>query len=134
MNNNNKMKTFKTKLKNKKNVVDELQYVRHGDQAPNAFVENAPKEKQSNLNPSDLDAISGGQYIPIKQDQLSGEGVNIKEVIEHEIEEVGRYPADARSCQVDQQSPFGEMESSGYRRVFKKDNVIYDLTSNEPLR
>ena len=124
-------KTIKTKLKLKKNVVDELQYVQHGDQAPNPYVENAPKLKQGNTNPSNNEAVSGGNYIPLKQDQLSGENIDGEL---HEYEEVGSYPADPITCKTNMESPNGKVEEVGYRRLFKRDGVIYDLTSNEPLR
>ena len=126
-------KLMKTRLKTRLHTVDELQYVRHGDKAPNPFVENGPKEKQSNLDPSDVNAVTGGNYVPLRQDQLTGEGVELNGSIWHEIGEKGSYPADSRSCRVDMHSPFGVLENVGYQRRFKKDGILYDLTSNEPL-
>jgi len=55
--------------------------VRQGDQPPNSYKDNAPKQKQPNYNLSTVNAVSGGKYIPITNQQLTGNGVNQKEKI-----------------------------------------------------
>jgi len=115
------MYKFKSKYKYCLSTIDELQYVIPGDQAPSSYQDNAPKQKQPNYNLSTVNAVSGGKYIPITNQQLTGNGVNQKEKIWHEH-------SYHNNTLVDGQTVFGTIRKFNKRRLFKKDNIIYDLT------
>ena len=116
------MYKFKTKYKYCLSTIDELQYVRPGESAPNSFKENSPKQKQANYNISNVVAISAGKYIPVSNNQLTGKGVNNKEKIWNEITQV-------KNTLVDGYTAFGILTKFNKRRLLKKDGIIYDLTS-----
>lgn len=116
------MNTFKTKYKSCSTTIDELQYVSQGDSTPNSYTDNAPKEKKANYNVNNVKAVSGGKQIYLQQDQLSGQGVSInKKIYNVSMELTNGY--------VDAGSPFGQIKNYGKRRLFKKNNTIYDLIS-----
>ena len=51
------MYKFKSKYKYCLSTIDELQYVRQGDQPPNSYKDNAPKQKQPNYTLSTVNAV-----------------------------------------------------------------------------
>jgi len=114
------MYKFKTKYKSCKAATDELQYIRHGDSVPSPFKDNAPSFKQSNYNYSIVSAVSGGKYIPMQTSQLTGKGVSTKAKIYNEFEE-------SNNNYIDSYNTFGKINRYSKHRLFKKDNVIYDL-------
>ncbi len=116
------MYEFKSKYKYCLSTIDELQYVRPGDQPPNSYKDNAPKQKQPNYNLSTVNAISGSKYVSINNQQLTGNGVNQNEKIWHEH-------SYHNNIMVDGQTVFGTIKNYNKRRLFKKNNIIYDLTS-----
>jgi len=103
------MYEFKSKYKYCLSTIDELQYVRPGDQQPN-------------YNLSTVNAISGSKYVSINNQQLTGNGVNQNEKIWHEH-------SYHNNIMVDGQTVFGTIKNYNKRRLFKKNNIIYDLTS-----
>ncbi len=108
---------FKTKYKSCLSATDELQYIRGTDPAPSAYKENAPREKKSNYTISNRVAISGGKYLPINSERLTGKGIDKSKNIYNPI-------------QINTQdafTTFSKLEGYNKRRVFKKDNIIYDL-------
>lgn len=116
------MYKFKTKYKSISNAIDELQYVRQGESAPNPFKYNAPKRKEANYNFSIVSPVSGGKYIPMQSAQLTGKGVLASSKIYNEYE-------GHDNSYVDSFNVFGKIERFAKTRLFKKNNVIYDLTS-----
>ena len=116
------MYKFKSKYKYCLSTIDELQYVRPGDQPPNSYKDNAPKQKQPNYNLSTVNAISGNKYVSINNQQLTGKGINQNEKIWHEH-------SYHNNTTVDGQTAFGAIKNYNKRRLFKKGNIIYDLTS-----
>jgi hypothetical protein len=115
------MYKFKTKYKSIFNAIDELQYVRQGESAPNPFKDNAPRRKEANYNFSIVSPVSGGKYIPINVKQLTGKGVSNKADIYNKYESLNNDHVDGFHV-------FGKIEKFSKRRLFKRDNVIYDLT------
>jgi len=114
------MNTFKTKYKSCLSATEEYQYIKRGDDAPSAFKENVPRQKQSNYKVSLIKAVSSGKNLYIQQDQLTGKGVNKKEKIYNEVEKnIGR--PESAHCTL------GKLDKWATRRLIKKDNVIYDL-------
>ena len=115
------MYKFKTKYKSSFGTTDELQYIRQGDSAPNSTTDTTPQFKQSNYNFSIVSAVSSGKYIPIQTSQLTGKGVSIKAEIYNEFTE-------SYNDYTDGFNTFGKINKYSKHRLFKKDNVIYDLT------
>jgi len=111
------MYDFKTKYKSCLSATDELQYVKQSDSSPNPFKENAPREKKANYNLSDRMAVSGGKYLTVTQEQLTGKGIDKTKNIYNEPE---------INC-IDAHTVFGKLEKWSHRRVLKKDGIIYDL-------
>jgi|TARA_R110000824_G_scaffold48714_2_gene137362 hypothetical protein len=114
------MYKFKTKYKSCFTTIDELQYIKAGDSVPNIFKDNAPKQKQANYNYSIVAPVARGKYIPIQQAQLTGKGVSNKIKIMNEYEEHSNDLVDGHTS-------FGVLNNCARRRLFKKDNIIYDL-------
>ena len=115
------MYKFKTKYKSCFTAIDELQYVRQGDSPPSPYKDNAPREKQANYNFSIVSPVSSGKHIPINSYQLTGKGVSSKADIYNEYESLDNDHVDGFHV-------FGKIEKFSKRRLFKRDNVIYDLT------
>jgi len=111
------MNNFKTKYKSCLSTTDELQYVKQSDSSPNPFKENAPREKKANYTISNVVAVSGGKYLPINQEQLSGKGVDKSKQIYNDID---INPLDGYTA-------LGKIDGWSNRRIFKKDGIIYDL-------
>jgi len=116
------MYKFKTKYKSIFNAIDELQYVRQGESIPNPFKDNAPRRKEANYDFSIVSPVSGGKYIPMNSAQLTGRGVSNNAEIYNEYE-------GHNNSYVDSYTVFGKIERFAKTRLFKKNNVIYDLTS-----
>ena len=108
---------FKTKYQSCLSATDELQYIRGTDPAPSTYKENAPREKKSNYTISNRVAISGGKYLPINQEQLSGKGVDTSKQIYNNID----------INLSDGHTALGKIDGWAKRRVYKKDGIIYDL-------
>tara|TARA_B100000029_G_scaffold403164_1_gene402876 strand:- start:1205 stop:1555 length:351 start_codon:yes stop_codon:yes gene_type:complete len=116
------MNTFKTKYKSCSTTIDELQYVSQGDPTPNSYNDNAPKERKANYNINNVKAVSGGKTVQLQQEQLSGQGVlKNKKIYNTNMELDNVY--------VDAVSPIGQIKNYAKRRLFKKNNTIYDLIS-----
>lgn len=113
------MSTFKTKLNSCLSATDELQYVNIGDSAPSLYQENAPRQKQSSYKISIVKAVSSGKNLHIQQEQLTGKGVNIKENIYKDIDNLNKLTPG--HC------TFSKMEDWSKQRRIKKNNIIYDL-------
>jgi len=111
------MYNFKTKYQSCLTATDELQYVKHSDTSPNQFKENAPREKKANYTISNRAAISGGKYLPITQEQLTGKGIDISKKI-YNTSEINT---------TDAFTVLGKIDKWSNRRVFKKNGIIYDL-------
>jgi|TARA_R110000803_G_scaffold14132_2_gene39379 hypothetical protein len=115
------MYKFKTKYKSSFGTTDELQYIRQGESAPQSTTDTTPQFKQSNYNFSIVAAVSSGKYIPIQTTQLTGKGVSNEAKIYNEFDESHNQFTDGYCT-------FGKMNKYSRHRLFKKDNVIYDLT------
>ena len=114
------MNTFNTKYKSCSTTIDELQYVSHGDTAPNPFKDNAPRERQANYNVSIVKAVSGGKYIAFNQPQLTGKGVLTNKKIYNES------PIHDNSYE-DASTALGVVKNYSKKRTLKRNNIIYDL-------
>ena len=114
------MYKFKTKYKSCFTAIDELQYVRQGDSPPSPYKDNAPREKQANYNFSIVSPVSGGKTIPMLTAQLTGKGVSAKAKIYNDYEACD-------NSYVESYNVFCRINKFSKRRLFKKDNVIYDL-------
>ena len=116
------MNTFNTKYKSCSTTIDELQYVSQGDSIPSSYNDTAPKERKANYNINNTKAVSGGKQVHIQQDQLSGHGVlSNKKIYNTNMELDNVY--------VDAVSQIGQIKNYGKRRLFKRNNTIYDLIS-----
>ena len=74
--------------------------------------------KNPNYTASHIKAVSGSKYLAIKANRLSGKGVNKEKNIYKDIE------VDKSSFCV-----FGKLDDIKHKRLFKKNNIIYDLIS-----
>ena len=106
------MNKFKTKYQFLPSTIDEMQYIKrdnsesmHNDQ--NLHFKNPIKELNSVF-----------KYLNIKSNRLSGKGVNKEKNIYKDIE------VDKSSFCV-----FGKLDDIKHKRLFKKNNIIYDLIS-----
>ena len=108
---------FKTKYQSCLSATNELQYIRPADSVPSAYKENAPREKKSNYTISSRVAISGGKYLSINSERLTGKGIDKSKKIYNPI----------KINTKDAYTTFGKIEEYNKHRVFKKDNIIYDL-------
>ena len=108
---------FKTKYHSCLSATDELQYIRSTDPAPNAYKENAPREKKSNYTISNRVAISGGKNLSINSERLTGKGIDVSKKIYNPIE----------VNTTDAFTTFAKIDGYNKHRVIKKDNIIYDL-------
>ena len=115
------MYKFKTKYKSCLSATDELQYIRQGDSPPSLSQDDAPKRKQANYDFSIVSPVSGGKSIPMQTAQLTGKGVSAKAKIYNEFTE-------SYNDYTDGFNTFGKINKYSKHRLFKKDNVIYDLT------
>lgn len=110
---------MKTKYKSCLSATEELQYITSGDNPANSFKENGPIEKAANYTMSTISAVSGSKYIVMQTDRLSGEGVSKEKKIYNTFKE--------KSIKKDSISTFGTIKKYSQNRVFKKNNIIYDL-------
>jgi hypothetical protein len=111
---------MKTKYKSCLSATDELQYLSSGDKPVTSFKENAPREKKANYTASTVSAISGGKYVVIQTEQLTGAGVSSDKNIYNQFNEL-------KHCYVDGSTPFNTIKRYAKKRLFKKNNIIYDL-------
>jgi hypothetical protein len=114
------MYKFNTKYKSCLSATDELQYIRQGDSPPSLSQDDAPKRKQANYDFSIVSPVSGGKSIPMQTAQLTGKGVSAKAKIYNEYEACDH-------SYVESYNVFCRIDKFSRRRLFKKDNVIYDL-------
>ena len=108
---------FKTKYQSCLSATDELQYIRSTDPAPNAYKENAPREKKSNYTLSSRVAVSSGKYLSINGERLTGKGIDKSKKIYNPI----------KINTTDAFTALNKLDNYSKRRVFKKGNIIYDL-------
>lgn len=111
------MNTFKTRYKLINNNVDTLPYIKHSNDSIN--VDKNLKMKEANYTVNHVKAVSSSKNINISLDRLTGKGVNIQNKIWHEYDCISGYD--------DVNTGFGKLNKSYKRRLFKKDNVVYDL-------
>jgi len=111
------MYNFKTKYKSCLTATDELQYIKFGDTPPNAFKENAPREKKANYTISNRMAIGNSKHLPINQGQLTGKGIDSSKRIFNEPEINAN----------DAYTSLGKISGWSKRRLFKREGIIYDL-------
>ena len=110
---------MKTKYKSCLSATEELQYITAGDNPANSFKENGPVEKAANYAVSTIAAVSSSKYVIIQTDRLSGEGVSKEKKIYNTFKK--------QQKKKDSVSTFGTIKNYSKNRVFKKNNIIYDL-------
>ena len=111
------MNKFKTKYQFLPSTIDEMQYIKR-DNSESMHNDQNLHFKNPNYTVSHVKAISGSKYLNIKSNRLSGKGVNKEKNIYKDIE------VDKSSFCV-----FGKLADIKHKRLFKKNNIIYDLIS-----
>jgi len=106
---------FKTKYQLLPSTIDEMQYVKR-DNSESAYKDQNLNFKNPNYTVSHVKAVSGSKYLAVKANRLSGKGVNKEKKI---------YTTP--KAELDAFSIFGKLYDLKHRRLFKKNNIIYDL-------
>ena len=109
------MNKFKTKYQFLPSTIDEMQYIKR-DNSESMHNDQNLHFKNPNYTVSHVKAISGSKYLNIKSNRLSGKGVNKEK-------NIYRTP----KAELDAFSIFGKLYDLKSRRLFKKNNIIYDL-------
>lgn len=111
------MNTFKTKYKLTHNTVDTLPFIRHSNDA--VSIDKNLKMKEADYNVNHIKAVSSSKYINMSLDRLTGKGVNKQSEIWNEYDCINGYDAI--------HTGFAKLNNAYKRRLFKKNNIIYDL-------
>ena len=109
------MNKFKTKYQFLPSTIDEMQYIKR-DNSESSYKDQNLLFKNPNYTASHIKAVAGSKYLAIKANRLSGKGVNKEK-------NIYRTP----KAELDAFSIFGKLYDLKSRRLFKKNNIIYDL-------
>ena len=109
------MNIFKTKYQLLPSTIDEMQYIKR-DNSESSYKDQNLLFKNPNYTVNHVKAVSGSKYLAVKANRLSGKGVNKEK-------NIYRTP----KAELDAFSIFGKLYDLRSRRLFKKDNIIYDL-------
>tara|TARA_B100000035_G_scaffold294679_1_gene285135 strand:- start:113 stop:505 length:393 start_codon:yes stop_codon:yes gene_type:complete len=111
------MNVFKTKYKLINSSVDTLPFIKHSNDA--VSIDMNLKMKEANYNINHIKAVSSSKYINLSVNRLTGKGVNKENKIWNSHDIIKESD--------DVVTGFGKLNKVYKRRLFKKDNIVYDL-------